>query len=87
MNETRYSVTWRQASMMPYILDVDGEDALAMATTIAMNLAEMGRSEVTIIEHQMAISEDLLAIARERAKTVARTWGFDRALREIVNGA
>lgn len=87
MNETRYSVTWRQASMMPYILDVDGEDALALATTIAMNLAEMGRSEVMIIEHQVAISDDMLAMAKERAHKVARGWGFEQALREIVGGA
>lgn len=87
MNEVSYSVTWRQASMMPYILDVHGEDALAMATTIAMNLAEAGRSEVTIIEHHLSISDDLLAIAKQRAQQVARGWGFDRALREIVDGA
>ena len=73
--------------MMPYILDVDGENALELATAIAMHLAESGRSEVTIIEHQMVISDDLLAIARQRAQQVARGWGFDRALREIVNGA
>ena len=87
MNETRYSVTWRQASMLPYILDVDGEDALALATTIAVNLAEMGRSEVMIVEHQVSVSEDLLAMAKERAQKVARGWGFDQALREIVGGA
>ena len=87
MNETRYSVTWRQASMVPYILDVDGEDALALATAIAMNLAEMGRSEVMIVEHQVSVSEDLLAMAKERAQKVARGWGFDQALREIVGGA
>lgn len=73
--------------MMPYILDVDGEDALTLVTAIAVNLAEMGRSEVTIIEHQLTISDDLLSIARTRAQQVARSWGFDRALREIVNDA
>lgn len=61
-----YMVTWRYGHSIPYALDVDGEDALAIATAIATHLAESGRETVTIIEHTSPVDDGIEAAVRNR---------------------
>lgn len=68
--ETLFFVVWRLNAYGPYALDVDGPDASALATKIAMNLAESGRETVTIIEHTSPIDSDIRAAVKARVAAI-----------------
>lgn len=71
---TLYIVTWRYGSNIPYALDVDGENAFAMATAIATSIAESGREAVTIIEHSSPVDGDIQSAIQARIAARERVW-------------
>jgi hypothetical protein len=75
-NPPLYIVTWRYGHSIPYALDVDGENAFAMATAIATQLAESGRETVTIIEHSSPIDGDIQAAMRARTAQREHVWAM-----------
>jgi hypothetical protein len=83
MNDlTLYAVAWKLEGM-PYLLDIDGENAEEIATRVAARLAETGRSDVTIMEHSAAIDEEISAALRVRFKRSLDAASMGRILNEI----
>jgi hypothetical protein len=68
---------------MPYLLDIDGENAEEIAARVAMLLAEAGRSDVTIMEHSAVIDAEVSAALRVRFKRALDAVPMARILNEI----